>query len=333
MILTVINKPTKLVAWLFLLAVMSGCPVGLNRVPGSTENRIEPETGRKYQLYVPSWHTNDRRWPLVVTCHGTEPWDTYNRQLREWRVLAERVGFLVAAPRLKGTDGIRAKGLKRQLRDQRADEKLILNTVREMIRSLNADPDRVYIVGWSGGGYAVYHTGLRNPSVFRAAAIRMGKFKENYLPDLAERIDLHQPVAIFFGASDHLPGINHQTREAHKYLKSLGMKRLKLKEIAGGHSRRPDVAFDFFKTATQEFTYVRASAVTGVTGDPLAVQFYLKIDPGPKRVWWDFGDQTGSEKLSPRHVYSKSGTYPVSIKIVTARTARTERQMTITVGK
>lgn len=323
----------RVLFFLASVAVLSGCPASLNRVPGSTEEQIEAQTGEKYLLYVPSWHTNDQRWPLVVTCHGTEPFDTAELQLREWRGLAERVGFLVAAPCLKGTDGITVRSHGDQMARQQADERLILNIVRNVTGSLNADPHRIYIVGWSGGGYAVYHTGLRNPSVFRAAAVRMGSFKKDYLPDMVERTDVHQPVAIFYGSEDILPGINAESRQAYDYLKSLGMKRLMPKELTGGHRRRPEVAFDFFKDVTSKYAYVKPSAITGVGDDPLAVQFYLDVDPEPKVVWWEFGDGVSSSEPSPRHVYPKAGSYLATVHVVTMRSARTDRQMTIEVGR
>jgi len=314
------------------LSVLSGCPANLNRAPGSTEKWTDQNTGGKYLLYIPSWHNNEQQWPLVVTCHGTIPWDTADLQMMEWRRLAENVGFILASPRLTGTNGTSITTRRAQLKRQGRDEALILNVVQRAISSLNVDPTRVYIVGWSGGGYAVYYTGLRNPAVFRAAATRMGTFKKEYLPDLAQRMDPYQPVGIFFGSEDVLPGINAQCRRAAKYLKSLGFKRVKLREVTGGHRRRPELAFRFFKEVTEKYAFVKLSAVTAVGGDPLAVQFYLKVDPPARAVLWEFGDGTTSTEPEPRHRYKQPGSYTVKANIVTARTARTARQIKVNVG-
>jgi len=315
------------------LAILAGCPGNLNLAPGSTELRTESQTRGRYWLYVPSWHHNARRWPLVVTCHGTVPWDHAKSQLREWRELAERIGFIVAAPRLAGTDGMAIRTVKAQLASQRADERLILNIVRKTIASLNADPDHVYLVGWSGGGYAVYYTGLGNPSIFRALAVRMGTFKEKFLPDIAQRYDPYQPVAIFFASEDLLPGVTAQCRKAAAFLKDLGAKRLTLQEITGGHTRRPRVAFDFFKSTTEKYAMVRPSAVTSVGGDPLEVQFYVNVDPPARAIVWEFGDGSASTASSPRHHYDQGGEYTVTVTIVTARGARTDRQLKLELGR
>lgn len=327
-----IDRAATIAVCMVGMVVLCGCPANLNRVPGSTEKWTDPQTGGKYLLYVPSWHNNDQSWPLVVTCHGTEYFDTADLQLLEWRKLAETVGFIVVAPRLKGTSGMGLRTRNSQIAAQRDDEKLILNVVRRTISALSVDPDRVYIVGWSGGAYAVYHTGLRNPSVFRAAATRMGTFNAKYLPDLADHMDPYQPVGIFFASTDMLPRINRQCRQACEHLKSLGFNRAELREVAGGHRRRPDIAFKFFKRVTEKYAHIRLNAVTAVGSDPLAVQFYLSVDPPARGVLWDFGDGGASTDASPRHRYAKPGSYIVTARIVTSRSARTERKMRIDVG-
>ena len=323
----------RLILCLPTLALLAGCPANLNRVPGSTEELTESETGGRYLLYVPSWHTNDQRWPVVVTCHGTIPFDTADLQLREWRGLAERVGFLVVAPRLSATNGMTVASAKDQIAGQQEDEAIILNAVRRTITSLNGDPDRVYMVGWSGGAYAVYYTGLRNPSVFRALAVRMGTFHPDFLPDLAPRLDPYQPIAIFFAAGDPLPGVNAQCRQAADFLENLGASRVFPREVTGGHRRRPEVAFDFFKEMTRDYALVRPSAVTGVGGDPLEVQFYLKVDPPPRAVLWDFGDGRTGATMNPRHHYDGPGSYTATVIVVTARGAKAQRKLTVGVGE
>ena len=68
--------------------------------PGQHIATQDPELHHPYRLYVPTSYYHERRWPLVVTCHGTEPFDTADLQLDEWKGLAEQKGFLVVAPEL-----------------------------------------------------------------------------------------------------------------------------------------------------------------------------------------------------------------------------------------
>ncbi|NLX06550.1 MAG: PKD domain-containing protein [Phycisphaerae bacterium] len=321
------SRSGPVVLGVLALILLPGCPANLNRVPGSTETIKDPKTEGSYLVYVPSWHSNEQRWPVVVTCHGTIPWDTADLQLREWRGLAERVGFIVLAPRLKGTNGTGLVGREDQLRRQREDEALIISAVDQALKNLNGDSDRVYMTGWSGGGLAVYHTGLNNPSVFRALAVRMGNFDETFLPNIRERLDPYQPVAIFFAASDPLLGINIQSRKAADFLETMGGKRVFPREIAGGHRRKPEIAFDFFKTVTEKYSLVRPRAVTGIGENGLGVQFYLQVDPPPQAVFWDFGDGQTAAEPTPRHYYAVPGRYSAKVTVVTARGAKTHREL------
>ncbi len=312
-----------------LIMLIAGCPVGLNRVPGDTELLKDKETGGEYYLYIPSWHNNEQRWPVIVTCHGTNPWDTAWAQIHEWRGLAEKYGLIVVAPVLQAVNSELNWPVQSQIARQKRDEKVILNIVHKTITSLNGDPNRVYMVGWSGGGYAVYYTGLRNPQIFRALVSRMGTFNEKFLPDVAERLDPYQPVAIFMAARD-IPMINDQCRAAYHWLKAHGMKRVRLREITGVHQRRPKVALDYFKEVTRKFTFIRTSAIKGVSGNLLRVQFYLSADPAPRIVIWDFGDGQISKQQNPQHLYKFRGQYTAKAIVITPRGARTERILKVT---
>ncbi len=313
-----------------VLPFIVGCPVGLNRVPGDTELMKDKVTGGEYYLYIPSWHNNEQTWPVIVTCHGTNPWDTAWAQIHEWRGLAEKYGLIVVAPILKGVNSEQSWPIKSQIERQKRDERVILSIVHKTIMSLNGDPNRVYMVGWSGGGYAVYYTGLRNPQVFRALVSRMGSFDERLVSDVVDRLDPYQPIAIFMAARD-IPMINKQCRAAYAWLKSHGMKRVRLREITGVHQRRPKVALDYFKEVTEKFAFVRVKAVKGVSGDSRRVQFYVTVDPKCRAIVWEFGDGEISNEQNPQHLYKKAGHYDVKVIIITARGARTERTLSIDV--
>ncbi len=318
----------KLFIMCVLLALIAGCPVGLNRVPGDTELMKDSQTGAKYYLYIPSWHNNEQKWPVIVTCHGTNPYDTAWAQIHEWRRLAEKYGLIIVAPILEGVNSERIWSVKKQIERQRRDERVILSVVHKVITSLNGDANRVYMVGWSGGGYAVYYTGLRNPRIFRALVSRMGSFNAKFLPDVAERMDAYQPIAIFMAARD-IPIINKQCRAAYRWLTGHGMKRVRLREITGIHQRRPKIALDYFKEITGKFAFIRVNAVKEVSGNPRKVQFYITVDPAPRAIIWDFGDGQISNEQNPQHVYKKSGSYVARVTVITARGAKTERTLRI----
>lgn len=322
----IVSRLLKQLLLIPVLILAAGCPVAMQRVPGDTELLSEPVTGYGYYLYIPSWHRSDRTWPLVVTCHGTKPYDSAWQQIHEWRGLAERLGLIVVAPKLKAVSSVGLVSTGRQLSAQQQDEQAILNIVRRTISAFNINPNWVFLTGWSGGAYDVYYVGLRNPQVFRALASRMGSFEPKYLADVQERIDPYQPVFIFFASGDFAP-IKKQCYQAFEWLKAQGLKRVKYREVTGKHQRRPQMAAEFFKDVVEKYTYVKLSAVKGVGGDPLLVQFYLTADPAPAAVVWEFGDGQVSNKLEPQHRYASGGQYQVNLTIINAQKTRTSRTL------
>src|SRR5690606_31584307 len=92
---------------LLALVCCTGCPTVSNRpAPGDVRTLREPEGGREYHLYVPTGFRPDYRMPLVVTCHGSRPFDSARAQIEEWKGLAEQRGFLVAAPELTAASAL-----------------------------------------------------------------------------------------------------------------------------------------------------------------------------------------------------------------------------------
>jgi len=323
---TMLPQAARVVLLVVLSLVTAGCPVSMHRVAGDTELLTESGSGYRYYLYIPSWHRQDRQWPMVVTCHGTQPWDSALQQILEWRGLAEQLGIVVVAPQLKAVSSVGVVPADSQLANQQQDERAVLDIVRQTTSAFNVNPNWVFLTGWSGGGYDVYYIGLRNPHVFRALASRMGTFKPSYLGDVEERLDIYQPVLAFFASGD-FDVMKSQARQAVRWLKSKGMKRTQFREITGGHQRRPEVAAEFFKDVVEKYAFVKLSAVKGIGGNPLAVQFYLSVDPKPKATVWEFGDGDISNQTEPSHTYAKGGDYEVKVTVITPRGARTTRTM------
>ncbi|GAG08333.1 unnamed protein product, partial [marine sediment metagenome] len=184
------------------LTCCTGCPVVSKLpAPGRVLTQREPEFGRKYYLYLPTRYDHDRRWPLVVTCHGTPWWDTARAQLDTWKGLAEKEGFLVAAPELIGTASV-PRSAAEQIRRQSQDERAILSVVRSIRAARSVDQTRVFLTGWSAGAYAVLFTGLRNPDVFRALSVYQGNFDPAFVEPCAPFLDRYQPIQIVYGSED-----------------------------------------------------------------------------------------------------------------------------------
>ena len=238
-------------ALLPLLALLAGCPVPQRQdVPSPQLRLTEPVTKRNYSLYLPRYHSNDpkHKWPLVITLHGTWGWDGHVRQVKEWKYLAEQKGFVVAAPYLKSVQGILPRIKSIWFKKLASDEKAILALLDDLIPKYNIHPKAVLLSGFSAGGYPMYDTGLRNPTRFsmliaRACNSSVPLFERIKFTDETRKLR----VMIFWGKDDLKP-LQDQSWQAFAYLR--GRRKCfstKKKEIAGGHLRRPALAYELWE--------------------------------------------------------------------------------------
>lgn len=245
-----------------LLAVMpvflAGCPY----VPPETRNPhltlTEPVTKNSYCIYVPSYYSDDRDWPLVVTLHGTKnPYDGQVRQILEWKDIAEQYGLIVVAPNLESTQGYipAVPSVLRADHDKLArDEKVILSVIQDVRRKRRiarrppgADgmpgKDLVLLTGFSSGGFPLFYVGLRNPDLFDMLIARDCNCTTEMLESIALTDEARKlPILIFWGRDD-LETIRDQSWAAFRFLREHEFYGTERKSTQGGHLRRPDVAW------------------------------------------------------------------------------------------
>jgi len=235
-------------ALLPLVTLLSGCMVTQPQDTPVSQMRVsEPTGGADYQLYVPSYYDAQLDWPLVVTLHGTHGWDSSGMQIREWKALAEEKGFIVVAPDLRSVQGILPvpRGLRKN--DLASDDKTILAVIDDVAGRYNVDRSSVMLTGFSAGGYPLFYTGLRHPERFNMLVARACNssediFGEAELTDRSKRL----PVRVFWGKDD-LGVIAEQSWAAIRWLSEHGMKDLAWDKTDGGHLRRPEKAYAYWR--------------------------------------------------------------------------------------
>ncbi len=299
--------------WLLgLLPLASaGCPNYRDAgVPNPITRERLPELNQEYLLYVPSHYSTDFKWPLIILCHGTTPWDNPLRQMLDWVKLAEERGFIVAAPSLYGTSAFPLPGPTTQIARQWEDEARILETVRHLRGAYNISADRVFITGWSAGNFAVLFSGLRNPTVFRAIALQQGNFDALFLADVIEHIDPHQPVAVIYGSGDLLTG--GHARKCIEWLEDHYVN-VRAIEVPGGHRGHPSEAVALFERVLRKEPWLHIRTLAMEDRDPLTVQFKIKSSFEPEQYEWSFGDGGRSLIAEPVHTYAEPGTYRITL--------------------
>jgi predicted esterase len=238
-----------------LLIVCPGCPVLQSQdTPVSELERVEPSSGSHYFLYVPSNYDPARAWPLVVTLHGTHGFDDFHQQVREWKALAEANGFLVLSPQLSSPQGILPVARPVRQMNLEQDDQRILLALAEVKKNYHVNENAVMISGFSAGGYAMYFTGLRHPELFQTMVGRGTNWdyeSVRAIPLTEQTKKIH--VFIFFGETSITPFASQMSPlikdcwAAFRYLRQHGFKSCQIQAIKGGHERRPDLAWNYWK--------------------------------------------------------------------------------------
>jgi len=226
-----------------LVCLLSGCPVTQERPRGEIAHLKEPD----YYLYVPTWYTDELDWPVVITLHGSDLWDGPLRQAEEWGALAEKHGFIIISPKLSGAEGILLVSLKTRLEQLARDDEAILASLEEVAGNYNIDRKSVMLSGFSAGGYPMWYTGLSHPEKFQLLVARAC----NSSIDLLEAVEITDRarqlrVFMFWGKDDLMP-IQKQGWQAWRYIRERGLFNSEMKEISGGHLRRPDIACKYWQ--------------------------------------------------------------------------------------
>jgi len=185
------RRRRRCLTYAFFLAVL--VVVGLMILPARhTACRIPASKGGydRYLLYMPAGYriTPFKKWPLILFLHGSTERGTNVEDVRRLGLPAAldgglRIPFLVVSPQI-GPEEIWSSASLKKLLDR-------------VMKELRVNPDRIYLTGWSLGGYGAWNMAESYPNLFAAAAPVSGGGD----PELAHLIrDI--PFWVFHGLQD-----------------------------------------------------------------------------------------------------------------------------------
>jgi pimeloyl-ACP methyl ester carboxylesterase len=124
-----------------------------------------------YVLWVPKDYSPDRSWRLIVSLHGQN--GNGDQFIRNWLADVQRDGetFLLCPSAGRGGWGHSTLGYH-----------YVLDSLRDVLASYAADPDRVFLDGASMGGNGSFQFACRFPDLFAGAAPRSGGPLFRYVP-------------------------------------------------------------------------------------------------------------------------------------------------------
>lgn len=313
---------------LLSLLLCTGCPAISNLpAPGQLLTLREPQYDREYHLYVPLSYREDRRWPLVVTCHGTRPADTARLQMQEWKGLAEQRGFLVLAPELTAASALAPK-TEEQIRRLMEDDRAMLSMLSSIRAARSIDDTQIFITGWSAGCYVALFSGLRHPEVFRGISLRQGNFNAAYVEPCVPFLDQNQPIQVTHAEFDLL---RQDALDCIEWLRRHEIEPEQVRQFSG-HRRTPDPVFAFFVNVVRNRPWARIE-IREDAADDQRVLLGARSSFQPVRVLWDFGDGRRSEEPAPTHRYEHPGLYSVRVALWTSASRRVVRQVQLQIPR
>jgi predicted esterase len=184
----------------------------------AVDNSVQP-----YRLFIPANYDAKRKWPLVVALHGmggdeNSFFASYNRGAIKEE--AEKRGYLIVCPKGRGSASMYLGAAERD----------VLDVIKEARREFNIDPDRIYLMGHSMGGYGTWSVAANNPDLFAALAPISG----GGMPQVLVRLKSMAHISWIVTHGDKDPTVSvEESRRMVKAGKELGIE-IKYNEVPGG---------------------------------------------------------------------------------------------------
>jgi predicted peptidase len=194
-----------------------------------------------YRLYVPGSYDPKIRAPLVVALHGFGGnQDYFFRAVEDLPALCEQHGFIFVAPMGLAVDGWygapldipgnapRSSGApppapvrtpEEETRYRALSEADVLNVIDIVRAEYNVDPDRIYLMGHSMGGFGTWWLGQKYAEMWAAIAPMSG-----VLPNVDYHLSRLRdvPVHVSIGGEEN-PAWVEASRQQVETMKAMGM--------------------------------------------------------------------------------------------------------------
>lgn len=249
-----VSAPTRL-DWTFALANRSLAEPPADWLPGYDS------IAQQYELFIPS-HKGTAKKPLpaiVFISPGNEPMGW-----KHFEALCKQNDILFAGPRLAGNDC----PIKKRVR-------IVLDVLDDLRRNHHTDPDRTYLVGFSGGGRVACAVAFALPELFGGVMplCAGGDLREESW--LRQRAVERLSVALLTGEKDQNRGEVERLRGP--YLKEVGVRCRVWVQPALGH------AIPGEKNLGEAWRWLEEAAAARQEAARLHPALHVAGDKAPKR--------------------------------------------------
>jgi predicted peptidase len=184
-----------------------------------------------YRLLIPKNYTKTKKYPLVLFLHGSDERGTDNKKqlyvgldIFASEAMMKRYQCFIAAPQcsadMKWVDAD-WKADRHKMRDSPTEAlAMAIELVHELPKEFSIDTTRIYITGYSMGGFGSWEAIQRHPDLFSAAVPVCGGGDESQATRIA-----HIPIWAFHGALDPLVKVTRSRNMINSVVMSGGMPR------------------------------------------------------------------------------------------------------------
>ncbi|GAM98780.1 lpqC [alpha proteobacterium U9-1i] len=159
------------------------------------------QTGRSYIVYAPPSYDPARPMPVVVALHGRPSNAPSMAAITEFHAVAEREGFIVVYPDGVGGEWRSVADLIGLANEYPNDDVAFLgNLIDDLSLDLNIDQQRLYITGFSNGGFMTMRMACEASDRFAAFA-SVGAALYNDIRDVCRR-GSPAPIMFIHGTAD-----------------------------------------------------------------------------------------------------------------------------------
>lgn len=172
--------------------------------PKKPSKRLVCNVEKGYVVYLPELYHDvpERVWPLIVFLHGKGERGNTIQTVKNIKCLKSMCSmkefpFVVVAPQCP----------KRTYWDRTGQAQRIGDIIKLITGIYHIDTQRLYLTGYSMGGYGSYFIASHFPEMFAAIAPLCGSADATTIANL-----MHMPIWIFHGGKDRVVSVSNSRR-------------------------------------------------------------------------------------------------------------------------
>jgi predicted esterase len=126
------------------------------------ERFLNDNPRQKYLIQLPKDYSLDKTYPLFIAIHWFK--GNAKQQVDEWKFFTNKEKYILLCPEFRN-------GYQRL---KQAEDKKLIQIIKEAKKRFSIDGDNIFLVGYSGGAQFVHRFAFKHPEHIKAACVLAG---------------------------------------------------------------------------------------------------------------------------------------------------------------